>query len=288
MSNPFNNNETSNLIIDLMKKEKNVRVYKKLSFLRNRSMGYSVEESAKRSFISKSGGYKIQDEWMESGYNGLLSSERKEGSGRKTKLNKRQLKQLSKILETENDLTIPDIQNIIKDKWNIEYTYMGVKTLLKNQFNVDVNEYLDYYPKSNNSEETITKASEELDFDDEEVDAIIDCIQGEKTVFVLRKLFSFFLQKEGRSLNYISKVLGVTTETLVSWNNQWADGGYKALLKKEGQGRKSKLSDEQWDKIYKVMEKQNDWTLPEIAYEIETRYGVKYSLPHLAKLLKKN
>ena len=113
MYSDFNNNETLDIIVKLMKKEKDVKVYKKLSFLRSRAMGYSVEESSKRSFIAKSYGYKIQDEWANGGYDGLLSEERKEGSGRKTKLNKRQLKQLSKILETENDLTISKIQNII-------------------------------------------------------------------------------------------------------------------------------------------------------------------------------
>ena len=35
------------------------------------------------------------------------------------------------------------------------------------------------------------------------------------------------------------------------------------------------------------MGSRNDWTLPEIADEIETKYGVTYSSPHLAQLLKK-
>ena len=145
MNTDFCDNETLNYIVKLMKKGKDVKFYKKLSFLRNRAMGYPVEESANRSFIVKSYGYKIQDEWADGGYNGLLSSERKEGSGRKTKLNKRQLKQLSKILESKNDLTISDIQDIIKEKWNIKYTYIGVKNLLKDQFNKDVNKYIGYY-----------------------------------------------------------------------------------------------------------------------------------------------
>lgn len=35
------------------------------------------------------------------------------------------------------------------------------------------------------------------------------------------------------------------------------------------------------------MGERNDWTLPEIAEAIEIRYGVRYSLTHLAQLLKK-
>lgn len=43
MYSDFNNNETLDIIVKLMKKEKDVKVYKKLSFLRSRAMGYSVE-----------------------------------------------------------------------------------------------------------------------------------------------------------------------------------------------------------------------------------------------------
>ena len=43
MYSDFNNNEILDIIVKLMKKEKDVKVYKKLSFLRSRAMGYSVE-----------------------------------------------------------------------------------------------------------------------------------------------------------------------------------------------------------------------------------------------------
>ena len=197
MNTDFCDNETLNYIVKLMKKEKDVKVYKKLSFLRNRAMGYPVEESANRSFIVKSYGYKIQDEWADGGYNGLLSSERKEGSGRKTKLNKRQLKQLSKILESKNDLTISDIQDIIKDKWNIKYTYIGVKNLLKDQFNKDVNKYIGYTPKTNKTKAPNTSNDNKLNFNEKELNTIINYIQDEIGVFVYREILSFLLQKLG-------------------------------------------------------------------------------------------
>ena len=288
MCTEFNNNETLEKIVKLMKKEKDAKVYKKLTFLRNRAMGYSVEESAKRSFIAKSYGYKIQDEWEYGGYEGLLKAERKKGSGRKTKLNKRQLKQLSKILKTENDLTFSKIQAIIKDKWNIEYTYMGVKNLLKYQLNEDVSKYIDYTPKTNKANPSSTHDDNKPDFTEKELNTIIEFIHNEKDVFVYRKLLSFLLQKLGHSLEDISKIIGITTETLLTWNKQWKEGGYDSLLKKTGQGRKSKLTDDEWVEIKKIMSNRNDWTLPEIADVIETKYSVKYSSAHLAQLLKKN
>ena len=61
---------------------------------------------------------------------GLLHKKNKSGSGRKSKLNNKQLKELSKILSSEERLTIHDVMKIIKDKWDINYTYAGAKTLL--------------------------------------------------------------------------------------------------------------------------------------------------------------
>ena len=47
----------------LMKKEKNVKVYKKLSYIRFRTMGYSKLESIELANIKRSTGYHIEDIW---------------------------------------------------------------------------------------------------------------------------------------------------------------------------------------------------------------------------------
>ena len=288
--NDLTNEETFNFIKNLMKKETNVKVYKKLSYLANKSLGYSVKEASERSFISQSYGYKIQDAWMEDGYEGLLSKERKEGSGRKSKLNKRELQQLSKILKTEKNLTIEKIINIVKEKFNKDYTYTGLKNLLKNQLNVDIDQYLDYTPRKD--ENTVPPVSEIentiIDLDDEELKVLIDYLHEEKDLFVYKKLLSFIYQKLDYSLESISKIIGVTRETLLSWNKQWENEGYDSLPRKSGQGRKSKLTDEQWEEIRKILRTRSDWTLPEIAEVIEAKYQEKYSLTHLAVILKKN
>lgn len=272
--NSFDNEKMLDHIIKLMKKETNVKVYKKLSFLRFRMIGYSVEEASKFSFISKSYGYKIQDEWFEGGYDKLSPKERKEGSGRKTKLNKRQRQQFSKILKTEKDLTIHKIIDIIKKKWNIEYSYNGVKRLLETYFDVNIEDYLDYNPKSKKEISPSTNPIETSIFNDEEIKELINYLHGEKDVFVYKKLLSFLFQKMEYSLDTISKIIGISEETLLVWNDQWINNGYDALSRKSGQGRKSKLSDEDWKGIRKIMAKRNDWTLPEIADEIENNYKV--------------
>ena len=50
--------------------------------------------------------------------------------------------------------------------------------------------------------------------------------------------------------------IGVTKETLITWNNQWIENEYEGLLKKKGQGRKSKLTDSEWEEIGKVIGKK--------------------------------
>ena len=273
----------------LMETESDVKVYKKLIFVRLRAEGLSIIEAYTLANIKRSTAYLIEDQWNEHGYIGLLPKKRKEGSGRKPKLNKKQLKQLSKILKNEKNLTIHKIQELLKNKWNIEYTYMGVKKLLINQFNVDISEYLDYNPKQDINIESFEKNLDNLDPEDKkEAERIINLINNEKDVFVYRKLLSLLFQKLNFTLEFIGQIIGVTKETLITWNNQWIENEYEGLLKKKGQGRKSKLTDSEWEEIGKVIGKRNDWMLPEIAYLIKENYGVEYSFAHLARLLKKN
>lgn len=290
INNDLTNEETFDYIRKLMKKETDVKIYKKLSFLANISRGYSVQEASEMAFISQSYGYQIQDQWMEDGYDGLLSKERKEGSGRKTKLNKRQLQQLLKILKTEDNLTIDKIINIIKEKWNVEYTYTGLKNLLIKQFNLNIDEYLNYTPRKDDNTVPPTSENEKIIFDNdnEDLKLLIEYLHAEKNVFVYKKLLSFLFQELGYSLEVISKLIGVTRETLLAWNKQWKSKEYESLLRKTGQGRKSKLTDEEWKEVRKMLRVRNDWILPEIADLIEEHYNVTYSLPHLARILKKN
>ena len=273
----------------LMKKEKDVRVYRKLVYLRLRVMGYTPIESYTLANVKKSTAYNIEDQWKENGYMGLLPKKTKKGGGRKPKLNKKQIKKLSKILDEEENLTIHDIQKIIKNKWDVEYTYAGVKKLITDQLNLDISDYLDYTPKPEPKEEIRENIFDNVNPEnDEELNLIMQYIHDEKDVFVYRKLLFLFFIKFNYPLDVISKIIGVTEDTLITWLKQWNDNGYESLLRKSGQGRKPKLSNEEWKEIRKIMSKRNDWTLPEISYVIEEKYGVKYTLPHLAFLLKKN
>ena len=119
----------------------------------------------------------------------------KSGSGRKSKLNNKQLKELSKILRSEERLTIHDVMKIIKDKWDINYTYAGAKTLLINHFNVDINEYLAYNKKTDEQKIPDVKNFEKIiRGDKKEFNEIIKMLENENDVFVYRKLLSLIFQ----------------------------------------------------------------------------------------------
>ena len=119
----------SNLNIDkinqLIDKETNVKIYKKLNFLKLKVNGYSTKKAYELANIKKSQAYLTLDQWPEGGYESLL---RKKGVGRKTKLNKNELES---IIIKNNITSDFEIQKIIKDKWNKEYTLEGINNLLK-------------------------------------------------------------------------------------------------------------------------------------------------------------
>ena len=270
-----------------MDNERDIKVYKKLSFVRFRKKGYSIKESYEFANIKKSTAYNIEDDWAENGYSGLLPKKRKVGSGRTPKLNKRQIQQLRKIIDNE-DLTINEIVKLIKEKWDIEYTYSGVKNLLLTQFDVDIDDYLGYTPKvqqeNDDNSEIILNVNIE---DNNELNEILDYISIEKDAFCYKKLMFLVFEELKYSRENICKILSVTNETLETWRKQWDTGGYEALKKKKGQGRKAKLSDDDWEKFRKVMSKRDDWRLFELEYEFNNLFGFNYSSAYFAQVLKR-
>ena len=78
-----------------------------------------------------------------------------------------------------------------------------------------IEDYLDYNPKSNNQSTPSTNLIETSIFNDEDLKEIINYLHHEKDVFVYRKLLSFLFQKIGISLDNISKIIGISEETLL-------------------------------------------------------------------------
>ena len=274
-------------ICTLMKNEKDVKVYKKLCYFRFKALAYDVKNASLLANFSQSMGYHLDNVWEKDGYYGLLPKKYKSGGGRKTKLNKRQKNNLKKYIKTNNELTINKIKDYIKNEWNIDYTYMGVKKLLINEFNVNIDDFLNNTPRSNNDNQKSFNDFYNFEVYDEELFDIINLMTKEKDLFVYKKLLSFILIKFKIPLEVVGDMMGVTKDTLLNWSEQWVKSGYEGLLKKKGQGRKPRLTDKNWEEIRKKLLKRDDWLLFEIQILIKEDYGVFYDQSHLAKLLRR-
>lgn len=89
----------------------------------------------------------------------------------------------------------------------------------------------------------------------------------------------------GASIKEAIEKYGKSPQTGYKWIKAWNDNGFDGLLRKEGSGRTSKLSDEEFD-ILKENIIQKDLTeINEILDEIQSEFGVTYSERHLKRLI---
>ena len=224
----------------LIKDEKDVKIYKKLMYLRFKAMGMSTKESYQLAGIKKSSAYDLENKWKSGGYNALIP---KPSSGRKTKLNNKQIEELKKELEIKDKWHPNEISDIIEDKWNIKYSYSGVKKLANTHFDIEL---LNSYEINNEKDKETLNIVENFnnlsEIDKKEINKIISYISEEKSVFVLKKLFYLLIRKIGFSNKITSYFLDVTPETGNNWKKQWEDNEYESLKRKKGQGRKKKLT----------------------------------------------
>lgn len=241
-------NLNANEINLLIKNEKDIKMLPKLFYFRLRALGLPVKQAHVYANIKKSTAYHLEDLWAEGGYNALL---RKPGGGRDTKLNNEQLKELESILKSKDTILINDILELIKNKWDIEYSYVGLKNLLNTQFDIKIDNYFEKQ-ESNKKIQNIVDNFENLDSDSKDkINNIIHLMNSEKDFYVYKKLIYLLLKEIGFSTKDSSKILSVTPATGNNWTNQWKNKGHEGLSRKAGQGRKSKLTPEKFEKAKK-------------------------------------
>jgi len=238
----------------LIAHERDVKILIKLYYFRFKAMGFSSVESYKLAKIPKSTAYNMEDLWNEGGYNALLP---KKGQGRKFKLSNLQMKELKEILDTQDKWIISDVENLIKKKWNVEYSYFGVRKLLINVFNVEIENLHDKKSKEKRMIKNQIESFEDLSNEEkEELQDIVNLIKDEKQVDVFKRLIFLLLKKIGLSTPNSSYFLGVTTATGNNWLRKWNENQYSGLLHKSGQGRKSDLTPKHVDIIKKTPKKR--------------------------------
>lgn len=138
----------------LIKNEKNSRVLQRLYFIRLRYLGYSVENATSMLGASKKIGYIWQERWNNDGYEGLLQ---KSGAGRPPKLNEEQKEELKTILKEKDYWTTVEVRNLVKDRFNIEYSLNPIRRILK-EFGMNYSKpYIRDYRRPENAEKILKK-----------------------------------------------------------------------------------------------------------------------------------
>lgn len=242
----------SDLSIDelnqLLNEEKDVKIYKKLNFIKLKKEGCKTKNAYRLANLTKSLAYLTLDQWNEGGYNALL---RKKGGGRNIKLDKNQLKELKINIESKNLNSEEEVQKFIKKKWNKEYTIPGIKNLLKTQLNINIKENNENISELTRKLEKHLKIEENNNDEDDELNRLKFLLSREQHAEVMKKLIYLIMRKLGFSNSYVSSLLSITTATGNNWLKRWDKIGYEGLKRKKGQGRKCKLTNEQIEVLKK-------------------------------------
>ncbi|MEU5547882.1 winged helix-turn-helix domain-containing protein [Streptomyces sioyaensis] len=107
-----------------------------------------------------------------------------------------------------------------------------------------------------------------------------------------RRLQAADLFEQGMRQSKVAKVLGVTPQAVSLWRRAWAEGGREALLSK-GPGGSSYLSAGQEAELEILLRsgpaehgrQDQRWTLARIGRMIEERFGVRYEISGVWRLL---
>jgi len=231
----------------LLNSEKDVNIFKKLLYFKFKEMGYSKIESCKLAGFPESSRYYLDDLWAEGGYNALIPHY---GGGRNSKLSNQQLKDLKIKLSQKDSWLVEDVKHLIKNEFNVEYEYQSVRSLLI-RLNVPIANYFEIARENKNSKKIIENYGDISDESKNKINEIITQMKKEKSIFVYQKLNYLLFRAIGFSNKDASEFLNVTAVTGNNWYNAWKNKGYEGLLRKKGQGRKSKLTKTQLETLKK-------------------------------------
>ena len=102
------------------------------------------------------------------------------------------------------------------------------------------------------------------------------------------------LLDEGREPHEVASMLKVDRRTVRRWRAAWRRDGLEALRAKPSPGRLSKLSDQDKAKLEKLLLEGAQaagfptdlWTCRRIAWAIKERFGVRYHVDHVGRLMR--
>lgn len=131
---------------DLIKKYKvQHKIYERLTFIKLLKDGKSMTDSAKFLNICRKTGYNWLKSFNEYGFNGLIPNF---AGGKPSKLTDEQFEKLELILrDKKGNYTIKNAQRLIKEIFNVKYTYKQVWVITKKKFKLNYIKPSPYSPK---------------------------------------------------------------------------------------------------------------------------------------------
>ena len=134
--------------------ETDVKVLRRLYFIKYRYEGASVEEASKRVGISKPVAYNWQDRWNEEKYVGLIP---KYAGGRPSKLRDDQKEKLKIVLNERDDWSTEEVRKLIFEEFGVEYTLKQIRIILKKFGMKHTKPYPHDYRRPKDAEERLKK-----------------------------------------------------------------------------------------------------------------------------------
>lgn len=111
----------------IKKEEKSVRVLERLYFIKFMYKGDTIKEACEKVDISEPTGYNWLDSWNEQGYEGLVPNF---SGGPKPKLVDADREELKRMLVEKDAWTLREVRELIREKFNVEYSEMQVWRIL--------------------------------------------------------------------------------------------------------------------------------------------------------------
>lgn len=136
--------------------EKDVKILKRLYFIKFRYDGDSVERAAEKIGVTKRIGYIWQKRWNEKGYDGIIP---RYAGGRPSKLSQQQKNELWQLLKQKENWTTKDVRDLVSKRFNVEYTLKQIYIILRDMGMNFAKPYPHDYRKPPDAEDILKKTS---------------------------------------------------------------------------------------------------------------------------------
>ena len=134
--------------------QKRGKILQRLIFINDLYEGKSIPSAAKHVGVVRTIAYEWLKRWNESGFDGLIP---RFASGKPSKISAEQKKELRTLLEAEEFWYLGDVVDLIRTKFDVEYSERQVRRILKEFKIKHAKPYQVDYRKPDDAEEKLKK-----------------------------------------------------------------------------------------------------------------------------------